>query len=86
MKGSHTIKQDNPLIVMTSNKSMAEHCQGKWYRQQEEAVLFTRTFQARVHDFQLTSPIFSDFSLFRKAMLDCTVLHAVKAPKIVPPF
>lgn len=77
------MKQDNPLIILTSNRSMSEHCKGKWYRQESEAVLFTRTFKARVLDFCLDKPLFSDFSLFRKTLLECTEFHPI-TPKIVP--
>ena len=86
MKGSHTMKMDNPLIIMTSNKSMAEHCQGKWYRDESEAVLFTKTFKARVHDLQLFAPLFTDFAMFRKIMFDCTVFHPVVKKEIPMPF
>ena len=86
MKGSHTLKQDNPLIILTSNKSMWDHCRGKWHRQEEEAVLFSRTFQARVHDIRLTKPLFTNFSVFREVMMESTVLHPAPDRKVIPPF
>ena len=38
IKGGHVMKSDNPLIIMTSNKSLASHIDSKFYQEEDRCL------------------------------------------------
>jgi hypothetical protein len=57
VKGAHTLKKDNPLVILTSNYSLEEHIQRKISTIQQQKIELM-SFQARIKEIQLTSAIF----------------------------
>jgi hypothetical protein len=59
VKGAHTLKKDNPLVILTSNYSLEEHIQRKISTIQQQKIELM-SFQARIKEIQLTSAIFEE--------------------------
>ena len=64
VKGSHSYKRDNPLVVLTSNFSLETHVQRK-VRDRSLRFIELNSFKARIHEIELKYPIFNcDFDLW----------------------
>lgn len=63
MKGSHSYKEDNPLIIMTSNQPLCEHIFNK-YKTHQKILRETafKTLSTRIHEIELKNPLFIDFN------------------------
>gem|GEM_PF-6264352 len=56
MKGNFTLKQDNPLVIMTSNYSLEEHVKKKFsILDQRETSL--KALKARIVDIEITESL-----------------------------
>lgn len=63
VKGSHSYKSDNPLIILTSNFSLETHVRRK-VRDIELRDIELGAFRARIHEIELKHPIINcDFDL-----------------------
>jgi len=62
VKGSHAYKEDNPLIIMTSNQPLEEHIFNK-YKQSHKILRETalKTLSTRVHEIEIKSPLFVEY-------------------------
>jgi len=56
MKGNFTLKQDNPLVIMTSNYSLEEHVKKKFsILDQRETSL--KALKARIVEIEITESL-----------------------------
>lgn len=78
MKGSHTIKKGNSLILMTSNMSIQGHCHHKWFNQPQNNHLYTNTFATRIHDIELKKPLFTNHAAFLARLCSIGVTNEPK--------
>lgn len=64
MKGSHAYKEDNPLIIMTSNQPLTEHIYNK-YKTHQKILRETaeKTLSTRIHEIELKTPLFDEFDI-----------------------
>lgn len=78
VKGSHAYKEDNPLVILTSNFSLESHVYKK-VRDKSLRTIELNAFQVRIHEIELKYPIinckFDDWLIFIKNCL--TVLSKV---------
>lgn len=56
VKGSHAYKEDNPLIILTSNFSLQKHVWRK-IRNKVLRVVELETLQARIHELEVLEPL-----------------------------
>lgn len=63
MKGSHAYKNDNPLIIMTSNQPLKAHIHHKFKfldKTLQETAL--KTLKVRIHEIEISKALFTDFN------------------------
>lgn len=71
VKGSHSYKRDNPLVILTSNFSLEAHTQRKVSNKQQRKIELN-AFQARIHEIELKYPIINcEFNLWLTFMQNC---------------
>jgi len=68
MKGSHTYKEDNPLIILTSNQPLSQHCGDKWFNNESKRDLFVSTLGVRVKEIEIPSNLFCNFHEFEELL------------------
>lgn len=61
VKGSHSYKEDNPLIIMTSNQPLEQHIFNK-YKQSHKILRDTayKTLSTRIHEIEIKKPLFDN--------------------------
>lgn len=63
VKGSHSYKKDNPLVVLTSNFSLEAHVKRKINDRVLRKIEY-EAFKARIHEIELTESIINcDFNI-----------------------
>ena len=68
VKGSHSYKEDNPLVVLTSNFSLETHVKRK-VRDRSLRLVELNSFRARIHEIELKYPIINcDFDIWLNFM------------------
>ena len=62
IKGSHTYKRDNPLLIMCSNQPLKSHIEIKVPFNEPLQKIYYETLSSRIHEIEVTKPLFSNFN------------------------
>ena len=70
IKGGHSFKRDNPLIIMCSNQSLVNHIHDKWPGEAytDKQALAFKTLGARIFEVRIERPFFQNYNDWIQSM------------------